>query len=83
MERCTHNREMIRIDNPDGTLLKIRSSLANFVPASILIYPVQQLDQLKAVVEIATTSPLLDEQVELLKNLEPVIALSLRAKAMR
>ena len=83
LDRCIHNREVVRVDNPDGTLLRLRSGLGDQVPSTVLIYPIQQVDKLKAVLEIATTSPLLDEHFELLKNLEAVIALALAARQSR
>lgn len=74
MARCVATAEPVMVTAPGPEYLRIRSGLGNCVPACILLVPVRHAGEVIAVIEMATTQSVTQEQRDLLAALEPIVA---------
>lgn len=72
--RCIATAEPVLVESPGPEHLRIRSGLGHCTPAAILLVPIRHAGRVIAVVEVATTQPVVPEYRELLAVLEPIIA---------
>lgn len=72
--RCIATAEPVLVESPGPEHLRIRSGLGHCTPAAILLVPIRHAGHVIAVVEVATTQPVVPEYRELLAVLEPIIA---------
>lgn len=74
---CRITGKPILIKQPGPDSLRFYIGLGNCAPASILIYPIGELERIYAVLELATLKEIDADHMQLLDDLKPFIALSL------
>lgn len=77
LHECVAQRRPIRITEPGSDFPRISSGLGDMAPAEILLYPVQYGGRVFAVLELAALCPFVPEDLQLLADIEPVLAMSL------
>lgn len=74
LARCIATAEPVLVESPGPGHLRIRSGLGHCTPAAMVLVPIRHAGHVIAVVEVATTQPVVPEHRELLAVLEPIIA---------
>jgi PAS domain S-box-containing protein len=74
---CAARREPVLIRGEAASFLPIGSGLGEARASAVVLYPMQHGGRLFAVLELATLSPFGDEQMQLLREIEPVFSMGL------
>jgi HAMP domain-containing protein/signal transduction histidine kinase/CheY-like chemotaxis protein len=75
--QCAHNKQRILLTNVPSDYAKIRSSLGEALPATIVVLPVLFEGQTKAVIELASLRPFTDTHLAFLEQLTQSIGVVL------
>ena len=75
--QCASEKRTIKLNTIPNNYVKISSSLGESIPNNIIVYPVLRLNRLLGVIEIALFTDLSEAQEILLKELMPMVAISM------
>ena len=74
VERCVSTGEPVLIEAPGSEYLRIRSGLGHCAPSAIYLMPVKHAGRVMAAIELAATESIRLEHLQLLEDIEPIIA---------
>ncbi|MEO5345111.1 MAG: PAS domain-containing protein [Magnetococcus sp. YQC-9] len=77
LKQCALERRPFILKEPGQEFFHIRSGLGDAAPRSVLLQPVVHAGRLFAVMELATFDELTEEDLSLIRDLQPTVAMSL------